>query len=243
MTCANDNFKVSASCYAGERRNVSRPSSCRARNGRDCSRGSAEAGCRDGWRKAAEALLALEKSGRVKVIPSMSASGNRLPPRNLLVLGAVLASLVALLILAVHREESITPSPIASRVPAQTARPALTAAEERYIRELWPIHGEVERGTMRMSLGQIFYKTQDLSRAERARHAGRAGAPELQLGRDPAPGPGAAVDLPRGGTQGVSRCHRPVPGIRGGGAENVQGTGRTTICWSPIRRARREATR
>jgi hypothetical protein len=47
-------------------------------------------------------------------------------------------------------------------------RPALSADEERYIRALWPIHGDVERSTARMSLGQIFYTTKDL------------GAPELK---------------------------------------------------------------
>ena len=31
---------------------------------------------------------------------------------------------------------------------------------------MWPIHGDVERSLMRMSLGQILYKTDDLSRAE-----------------------------------------------------------------------------
>jgi len=51
---------------------------------------------------------------------------------------------------------------------ARPARPALTDEEERYIRALWPIHGDVERSAMRMSLGQIFYKTNDL------------GAPELK---------------------------------------------------------------
>jgi len=58
----------------------------------------------------------------------------------------------------------------ATNVAASTkpTRPALTADEERYIRALWPIHGEVERSTMRMSLGQIFYTTKDL------------GAPELK---------------------------------------------------------------
>ena len=34
------------------------------------------------------------------------------------------------------------------------------------MRELWPIHGDVERSAMRMSLGQIFYVTKDLDRAE-----------------------------------------------------------------------------
>ena len=50
--------------------------------------------------------------------------------------------------------------------PTKAARPALTADEERYIRALWPIHGDVERSTMRMSLGQIFYTTKDLGASE-----------------------------------------------------------------------------
>src|SRR5688572_33416350 len=52
---------------------------------------------------------------------------------------------------------------------AKPTRPALSADEERYIRALWPIHGDVERSTMRMSLGQIFYTSKDL------------GAPELKV--------------------------------------------------------------
>src|SRR5262245_46013116 len=53
-----------------------------------------------------------------------------------------------------------------SPATANPARPALTADEERYIRALWPIHGDVERSTMRMSLGQIFYATKDLAAPE-----------------------------------------------------------------------------
>jgi hypothetical protein len=59
-------------------------------------------------------------------------------------------------------------------VPAKPARPALSADDERYIRALWPIHGDVERSTLRMSLGQIFYSTKDLSAPElksRVEHA------------------------------------------------------------------------
>ena len=63
------------------------------------------------------------------------------------------------------REDSATATPVA---PAKPARPALTADEERYIRALWPIHGDVQRSTLRMSLGQIFYSNKDL------------GAPELK---------------------------------------------------------------
>ena len=54
--------------------------------------------------------------------------------------------------------------PAASKPAAP--RPPLTPAEESYMREMWPIHGDVERGLMRASLGQILYTTQDLSRAE-----------------------------------------------------------------------------
>ena len=44
--------------------------------------------------------------------------------------------------------------------------PALSDAEEAYIRALWPIHGDVERSAVRVSLGTIFYKTGDLDKAE-----------------------------------------------------------------------------
>jgi hypothetical protein len=57
---------------------------------------------------------------------------------------------------------------------AKHARPALSADEERYIRALWPIHGDVERSSMRMSLGQIFYANKDLDARElkaRVEHA------------------------------------------------------------------------
>ena len=46
-----------------------------------------------------------------------------------------------------------------------TSSPALNAAEEAYIRALWPVHGDVERSAVRISLGTIFYKTGDLERA------------------------------------------------------------------------------
>jgi len=53
-----------------------------------------------------------------------------------------------------------------TRVAAPQPRPPFTRAEEAYIRALWPIHGDVERSTVRMSLGQIFYKTNDLGRKD-----------------------------------------------------------------------------
>jgi hypothetical protein len=99
-------------------------------------------------------------------MPTMTAPWNRLLRPKPLILGAVLASLACLVALALNREAGIGSSPTTAQRTAEPRRPALTAAEEQYIRELGPIHGDVERSTMRMSLGQIFYTTQDLSRAE-----------------------------------------------------------------------------
>lgn len=53
-----------------------------------------------------------------------------------------------------------------TRSPTNPPKPAYTRAEEAYIRALWPVHGDVERSTLRVSLGKIFYKTDDLSAAD-----------------------------------------------------------------------------
>jgi hypothetical protein len=45
-------------------------------------------------------------------------------------------------------------------------KPAWTRAEETYIRALWPIHGEVERNAVRLSLGRILYKADEIGRPE-----------------------------------------------------------------------------
>ena len=90
-----------------------------------------------------------------------------LRPKSL-ILGALLASMVGLLIYALNRDVASAPSLLTAQAQSsvEPRRPALTADEEEYIRALWPIHGDVERSTMRMSLGQIFYKTQALGRDE-----------------------------------------------------------------------------
>src|SRR5499426_1880134 len=85
---------------------------------------------------------------------------------KLLILGATLVCLLGLLVFAIDRGATGTPPTTTVKPVAQPPRPALTAAEKQYIRELWPIHGDVERSAMRMALGQIFYKTQDLGRTE-----------------------------------------------------------------------------
>jgi hypothetical protein len=50
--------------------------------------------------------------------------------------------------------------------PAAPPKPAWTRAEEAYIQALWPIHGEVERNAVRLSLGRIFYKSNEIGKAE-----------------------------------------------------------------------------
>jgi hypothetical protein len=87
--------------------------------------------------------------------------------RRLIGLG-VLILLGVVVIAVVHRVS--TSGPVASSPPSRrtavAARPPFTRAEETYIQALWPIHGDVERSTVRMSLGQIFYKTSDLAVAQ-----------------------------------------------------------------------------
>ncbi|MGE5802139.1 MAG: hypothetical protein ACM358_07760, partial [Gemmatimonadota bacterium] len=82
---------------------------------------------------------------------------------------AVLAAGLALLAtasFAVFREMSPPGRPPGAAVPRaeRPARPALSPAEEAYLHALWPIHGDVERSTARITLGQIFYKINDLDR-------------------------------------------------------------------------------
>jgi len=50
--------------------------------------------------------------------------------------------------------------------PAALPKPAWTRAEEAYIQALWPIHGEVERNAVRLSLGRIFYKANEIGKPE-----------------------------------------------------------------------------
>jgi len=102
--------------------------------------------------------------------PSVGVLSHR--PWLLGVRGAALAATVlaflAVVAFGVTREATTTgrtPSPTLSH-PAATPKPAWTRAEEAYVQALWPIHGEVERSTVRMSLGKIFYKIDDLPKAD-----------------------------------------------------------------------------
>lgn len=85
-------------------------------------------------------------------------------------LAAGVTALLAVVAFGVTREAT-TAGPVPARPassaarPAPPPRPAFTRAEEAYIQALWPIHGEVERSAVRVSLGKIFYKTNELDRA------------------------------------------------------------------------------
>lgn len=90
------------------------------------------------------------------------------------VLAATAVALACVLSVAAIREVTTTvraPSPAVSRPAPTPERPAFTRAEEAYIQALWPIHGEVERSTVRLSLGKIFYKINDIGPAELKRRA------------------------------------------------------------------------
>ena len=86
--------------------------------------------------------------------------------RKTLLLGIASVIVVSVLTFAVSRAVTTTPAPVVATQTPRPARPAVTPAEEEYIRAMWPIHGDVERSLMRASLGQILYKTNDLSRAD-----------------------------------------------------------------------------
>jgi hypothetical protein len=86
--------------------------------------------------------------------------------RKMIALGLLVLGLVGVLAFATSREVSRTPTPAAVTPLARPTRPALSPVEEVFIQSLWPIHGEVQRSLMRTSLGQILYKTNDLSRTD-----------------------------------------------------------------------------
>ena len=84
-------------------------------------------------------------------------------------LAVVAIVLVSALTFAVSRAVTTSPPPVigvTAKPAPRPARPPLTPAEETYMRAMWPIHGDVQRSLMRASLGQILYKTNDLTRDE-----------------------------------------------------------------------------
>jgi hypothetical protein len=99
--------------------------------------------------------------------------------RVILLSGVAILGGLALVVFREGSPDAALPghAPIAAVARPGTARPdrpPLTRAEEAYIAALWPIHGDVERSTVRLSLGKIFYKTADIEKPQlkaRADHA------------------------------------------------------------------------
>jgi hypothetical protein len=83
-------------------------------------------------------------------------------------LALAIVSLLGILSLTAIREATTTRrEPIAAgRTVANPPKPAFTRAEETYIQALWPIHGDVERSAVRLSLGKIFYKIDDIGKSD-----------------------------------------------------------------------------
>jgi hypothetical protein len=85
------------------------------------------------------------------------------------VVGVAVLAMLGILAFAATREATTTgrePTSTLSRPANAPQRPTLTRAEEAYIQALWPIHGDVERSAVRVSLGKIFYKINELGKAD-----------------------------------------------------------------------------
>jgi hypothetical protein len=84
-------------------------------------------------------------------------------------LASTMLVLLGIVAYGVVREATTTgrePIPALARPAIAPQRPAWTRDEEAYIQALWPIHGDVERSAVRVSLGKISYKTGELGRAD-----------------------------------------------------------------------------
>ena len=99
-------------------------------------------------------------------MPPAETRPEKVSRRMLVALAVLLLIVVGIVILAVVREANSRRLFAAVSRPVKPPRPALTRDEEKYVQALWPIHGAVERSSARMSLGQIFYITKDLERAD-----------------------------------------------------------------------------
>ena len=118
-------------------------------------------------RKEATSRGFSRSSGRRSAAHKAASPLRWLPRAKRGVVAAAVLALLAIVAYAVIREATTTArgvTPPQARPVSKPPRPAFTPAEEAYIRALWPIHGDVERSTVRLSLGQIFYKINDMDR-------------------------------------------------------------------------------
>ena len=118
-------------------------------------------------RKAAASAESLRGSNAGRAIEFLSHLRWPLSRKGSLLAVAIAALIGILGFTAVHETTTTSRgSAVASRPAVAPPKPAFTRAEEAYIQALWPIHGEVERNAVRLSLGRIFYKVDDIGKAE-----------------------------------------------------------------------------
>jgi hypothetical protein len=118
-------------------------------------------------RKAAASTEGSRESGAGRTVDVLSRLRWPLALKGSLLATAILALLVFLAFTATREATTPGREPVAAVRPVAAApKPAFTRAEETYIQALWPIHGDVERSAVRLSLGRIFYKIDDIGKAD-----------------------------------------------------------------------------
>jgi hypothetical protein len=109
----------------------------------------------------------LRRSGAGRAMEMLSHLRWPLAFKGSLLAIAILALLGILAFTATREATTTGREPIAAgRAVADPPKPAFTRAEETYIQALWPIHGDVERSAVRLSLGKIFYKIDDIGKPD-----------------------------------------------------------------------------
>jgi hypothetical protein len=118
-------------------------------------------------RKAAASAEGSRGSTRGRALETLSHLRWPLGLKGSLVALAILSLLGILSLTAIREATTTGREPIAAgRAVADPPKPAFTRAEETYIQALWPIHGDVERSAVRLSLGKIFYKIDDIGKPD-----------------------------------------------------------------------------
>lgn len=82
-------------------------------------------------------------------------------------IGGLVTALVAVVLVAAFREsanQKSTPAASAAATMGVEARPALTAAEEKYAHALWEVHARVKQNAVKMTFAGLAYKMGDIQR-------------------------------------------------------------------------------
>ena len=81
-------------------------------------------------------------------------------------LATLVVTLIAFVIFAAVREWRAASTPEVAVAPAVAERPALTADEERYARDLWTIHEQVRTNVPRLSFAGLAYKMDEIGKGD-----------------------------------------------------------------------------